>query len=91
MYQAWDTLGVVLMRKGRLKEAGEAFDKSLSLFKGNMSVLLNVAEFKIMTGARSEAVELLDVINKKSAGLSAEEKDKFITLRGKTNKRGSGL
>ncbi len=74
MSSSWDTLGVVLMKTGRLDEAQKAFEKSLSINQSDPSVFLHMAEFHLMKGDNTQARELMVMLDGKRDELSSEDK-----------------
>ena len=83
IYATWDTLGLVLMRTGRLNEAEEAFEQSLSLFQGDLRVLLNMAELKSLKGEKKQSREMLERVSQQSHLLTPEDQERFTKLREK--------
>ena len=83
IYATWDTLGEILMRTGRLTEAEEAFEQSLSLFQGDMRVLLNMAELKSLQGDKKQALEMLGRVKAQSHLLPPEDQARLNDIRDK--------
>jgi tetratricopeptide (TPR) repeat protein len=83
IYATWDTLGLVLMRIGRLEEAEEAFKQSLSLFQGDLRVLLNMAELKSLQGDKKQAREMLERVQSQSHQLPPEDQARLKDIREK--------
>ena len=83
IYATWDTLGEILMRTGRLTEAEEAFKQSLSLFQGDMRVLLNMAELKSLQGDKKQALEMLGRVKAQSHLLPPEDQARLNDIRDK--------
>lgn len=77
MYQAWDTLGVVLMRTGRLDESAKALEKSLSLVQSDPGVFLHLAELRVVRGEKDRALELIQMLYGKADLMSAADQQKL--------------
>jgi len=78
--QAWDTLGVILLRTGRLAEAEKALERSLSIYQGDPSVFLHMLEVQVVRGNLKRARELVPVLYDKLGRLSAADQEKLNTL-----------
>ena len=83
IYATWDTLGLVLMRTGRLNEAETAFKESLSLFQEDMQVVLNMAELRLLQGNKQQSAKMLERISPRSHQLPPEDQERFTKLREK--------
>lgn len=70
---AWDTLGVILMKRGRLQEAGESLQKAVALSPENASIQVHLAQYYERTGKPDKAVELADSLLAHPSGLSLAE------------------
>ncbi len=60
--QAWDTLGVILMRTDRLEEAQTALENAISFSADKTSVKLSMAELQARLGNRKSALELVEEV-----------------------------
>lgn len=74
---AWDTLAVILMKRGRLDEAGEGLQKAVALSPDNPSVQVHLAQFYEKTGKISKASELADSLLAHPSGLSLSEQEEL--------------
>ena len=52
---AWDTLGVILMRQGKLEEAEKALSEAIKLSRRNPAIFLHSAELLFEQGNKKEA------------------------------------
>ena len=84
--EAYDTLGVILMKTKRLSDAEEALEKSQSLFSGNVHVQMHMAELQMMKGNAKRAADLLEKVSANSENLSADDRIKLKTLN-QSNRR----
>jgi Flp pilus assembly protein TadD len=80
MYQAWDTLGVILTKTGRLKDADDALRKALALFADDPVVHMHKVELLLLRGERDAALRALATIKGKRDLLSLEDKMRFDQL-----------
>jgi Tfp pilus assembly protein PilF len=80
MYQAWDTLGVILMKAGRLEDSDEALRKSLGLFADDPVVHLHMVELHLLRGDRDAARQAIAAIKDKRDFLPLEDKMRFDEL-----------
>lgn len=80
-YIAWDTLGEICMKTGRMDEAEQSFQKALSLFQSDMRVHLHLAEILIAKGRKQEAGRILDMLFEKMNQLPLEDQGKVVELR----------
>ena len=60
MANAWDTLGVILMRQGKLDEAEKALSEALKLSRRNPATFLHSAELLFEQGNKKEAKAICD-------------------------------
>ncbi len=74
---AWDTLGVVLMKTGRLDEAQRAFEKSIELRPEDLDTHTHLAELYVKRGDSPRALKLAETLLGREADLSAEQRDKL--------------
>lgn len=82
---AWDTLGMILLKRGTIPEAGEMFQKALSLSPDNLSVQVHLVMLYEKAGNLKKALELAEGLLSQPAGLSQAEQ---ATLR-RISRRGS--
>ena len=66
----WDTLGMILIGKGKLKEAEEAINKSLSIYPDDANVLLHRAQLFMKKGDKNGVREIITVLLTKRSRLS---------------------
>jgi tetratricopeptide (TPR) repeat protein len=83
---AWDTLGMILYKRGQLPEAGQTFQKALALAPGNPSIQLHLAQWHEKSGDVKKAAEMADTLLMQPTGLSQADQE---TLR-KMSRSGSG-
>lgn len=62
MYNAWDTLGVILMKQQDLAEAELAFERALAFPQADFMVFVHMAELQVLRGNKARAAELLGVV-----------------------------
>ena len=74
---AWDTLGVILMRRGAHAEAEEALRKSLALFAENPVVQLHLAQLAEKRGEAGKAADLADELLARPTGLDIEDQEEL--------------
>jgi predicted Zn-dependent protease len=74
---AWDTLGEILVKRGKLAEAGVEFQKALALTPDSPVVQLHVASLYEKTGEFQKAAELTDNLLGRPAGLSQMEQEEL--------------
>jgi len=86
MYQAWDTLGVILMKTKRLEEAQKALDMALSLFLDDMSLFVHLAELQALKGNPKRAAEFADRALERPDLLSPRDRDMARDIRSKGEK-----
>jgi tetratricopeptide (TPR) repeat protein len=80
VFQAWDTLGVVLMRTGRYEEALKSFEKSLSIAQSDPVVFLNLAELQVLRGEPERARQLVQMLYAKMEQLSRTDQERLTGL-----------
>lgn len=73
-----DTLGVILMKQGKLDEAEAALRKSLELFGESLEVQTHLVELLDKKGDRTKAVKLAEELLLREAELATPDRD---TLR----------
>jgi tetratricopeptide (TPR) repeat protein len=78
--QGWDTLGVILLRRGRLADAQTALERSLSLHQGDAATFLHLTEVNVARGNMSRAQELIHVLYDKVSQLSRKDQEKLNGL-----------
>jgi Tfp pilus assembly protein PilF len=82
----WDTLGMILFKRGKLPEAGEALQKSLSLSPDNPAVQLHLAQWHEKKGDMKKAAELAGNLLAHPIGLSQADQE----LLRRISRAGSG-
>lgn len=80
MYAAWDTLGVILMRRGKLEEAEKAFEQALSIMQDDMRVYLHMAQLQMALGNTGRARELVNMLESRRAELPPMEQGELRDL-----------
>lgn len=80
-HQFWDTLGVTLMKAGRLQEAEKALDRALSLFQGDLSVFLHMADVQVRLGNRDRAEDIIAMLSEKRGQLTSDDAQELLRLR----------
>jgi tetratricopeptide (TPR) repeat protein len=80
MHQAWDTLGEILMRQGKLAEAEVALEKVLALTPDSPGALLHMAQLQAAKGDKPHAREILHMIADRADRLSSEAKAEYDAL-----------
>jgi Tfp pilus assembly protein PilF len=81
MPQAWDTLGVVLLKQDKLDEAEEALEKALSLTQESIDTFLHMAQLQAAKGDKKHAREIMLMIADKTGRLSSEAKADYDRLQ----------
>ena len=82
MYNAWDTLGVILLKLSRLEEAEAALEKAITISQGSdPAVLINMAELQFVKGDRKKARELVSTLPEESHLLNREYREKLSDLK----------
>ena len=71
----WDTLGMILLKRGRLPEAGEAIQKALSLSPDNPAVQLHLAQWYEKKGDVKKSSELAGNLLAHPIGLSQADQE----------------
>ncbi len=74
---AWDTLGAIQMKRGLLQEAGEAFQKALSLVPDSPAVQFHLAVLCEKKGDFRKAAELSESLLARPLGLSQAEQEEL--------------
>jgi len=77
MGTAWDTLGMILIKRGKLKEAGDGFQKALALMPDSLVVQFHMAILYEKTGELQKAGEIAENLLAHPAGLSQTEQDEL--------------
>ena len=77
LYQGWDSLGMILMKTGRLEEAAKAFTQALSLSQDDAEVYLHFAELELQRGHADVVRSLLPALNAKHHDLSVKEQEQL--------------
>jgi tetratricopeptide (TPR) repeat protein len=81
MYQAWDTLGMALLKLARLPEAEEALEKALALAPDDADVAVHMAELRAVQGDKARAKELVDSLAARERDLSESEQNRLERVR----------
>ncbi|NKB24722.1 MAG: tetratricopeptide repeat protein [Kiritimatiellae bacterium] len=77
----WDTYGVILFKKNKLKEAEDAILKALELAPNYPLFSLHIAQVYERKGLTQKALELVDLILARPAALGPESYDEAQALR----------
>jgi Flp pilus assembly protein TadD len=80
LYQAHDTLGVIMMKSKRLDEAEKAFSKALSIYDGNPDVQMNMAELQAAKGNKTQALKIVGKLAEKRTQFSEESQQRLDEL-----------
>jgi len=78
---AWDTLGVIYMRTGRLTDAEHALGKALPLAATDLVVHLHMAEMHALRGHPEEAGRHLYAVRQRRGELTAQQKLDHARIR----------
>ncbi|MFC1497772.1 tetratricopeptide repeat protein [Verrucomicrobiota bacterium] len=81
LHEAWDTLGVILMKQGKLDEADEKLEWTLSLTQDDPGVFVHMAQLKIRQGHKEQALELINILKDKRSQLSREDRRTIDSLQ----------
>ena len=84
---AWDTLGTILMKQGKLEGAGEAFKKALAMSPESPVVQLHMAMLYEKKGERQKAAELTENLLSRPAGLSQDEQDELRKINRRVSQK----
>lgn len=73
----WDTLGVILTRRGRLQDAEQAMQKALDLAqdKASPGLMLHMADVQAQLGNKQKAAGLIEAAENVKSQLSAEDQE----------------
>jgi len=80
MHQAWDTLGEVLLKQGKLEDSEEALQKALSL-ASDVGAFLHMAQLQAAKGDKEHAREIVQMIADKTGRLSSDAKAEYDRLQ----------
>jgi tetratricopeptide (TPR) repeat protein len=83
---AWDTLAVILMKRGKLPEAGDGLKKALALAPDNPYIQVHLAQYYEKTGKLAKAVELADSLLAHPVGLSLSEQNELRRIGRSANR-----
>jgi tetratricopeptide (TPR) repeat protein len=81
IYNAWDTLGAILMDTGNLKEAESALRRSLTLSQSDPVVFLHMAQVQQKLGRPELASELTKMLEKRRNSLGFNDQAKLDDLQ----------
>ncbi len=76
LHTVWDTLGLVLMQRGRIVEAADAFDRALAAAPNDLGALLNAADTSTRLGRNRRARRHLRRLRRYADQLSAAENER---------------
>jgi len=77
---AWDTLGVILTRQKRYREAASALEKSLAIFQ-SPPVYLHMAECQALMGNRTRALDLVEELLPNRDEMPPADREKLIAIQ----------
>ena len=80
LYQAWDTLGHILLDAGRPDEAAKAVEQALTLCKTDARLHVSLATVRFAQGRTDEARHILREIPAKCPSVSSEAKAEIAAL-----------
>lgn len=80
LYHAQDTLGVVLLRTGRLDEAEKAFTDALAVRSSYVRAMLHLVEVHLKRGNTAEGRQMLTSMADKRVLFSSEDRDLYDAL-----------
>lgn len=81
MPAAWDTMGVILMKKVKLDESEKALEKAMALSPNNISILLHMAQLQVLKGNKQKAVAILGTLSSQQGRLSGETFSDFEKVK----------
>lgn len=81
LYQAWATLGEILVKAKRVDEGRQAFEKGLALSPQAAPILLQLASLELAAGHKQVAAKHLDQVAPQLADLSPEDAALYDSLR----------
>lgn len=84
---AWDTLGVILMKRGKLAEAGEIFQKALALAPETPMVQFHMAVLSDKTGDTRRAFEITENLLANPVGLSQKEQEELRQINRRASRK----
>ena len=80
LYQAWDTLGHILLDAGQPDEAAKAVEQALALCQTDVRLLVSLATIRFTQGRTDEARKILREISAKFPSVSADVKTEITAL-----------
>jgi tetratricopeptide (TPR) repeat protein len=90
-HSPWDTLGVILMKAGRLDESGKALQRAATLAPESLAVQTHLAELYARQGQEERAAQLADQLLAFPGELTREDRDTLsqisrrVLIAGATN------
>jgi Tfp pilus assembly protein PilF len=78
---AWDTLGVILMRTGRLDEAGEALSRAMAIAPDDLEFHVHMLDLQFRKGNTGEARAILNALQGRESELSPEASETLQDVR----------
>ncbi|NQU39359.1 MAG: polysaccharide biosynthesis tyrosine autokinase [Lentisphaerae bacterium] len=81
VHNAWDTLGLILLKQDRTEEAATAFETALHLDSNDICAILNTAEIRVRQGRLRPARKLLRKLAPRLNQLIATERDRYENLK----------
>ena len=78
---AWDTLGMIQMKRGKWTEAGEAFQKALSLEPESTAVQFHMAVLYGKKGEPRKAAEIAENLLAHPVGLSTADQEELRQIK----------
>ncbi len=79
--RSWDTLAVILMKKGAFAESEKAFQKGITSFQGNYTIYAHLAELYAEMSQPARALEVIDFLKSKHVVLPVDEENRLEILR----------
>jgi len=90
LYQAWDTLGLVLMRRGQLEEAQQALDRAAVSGAGHPNVLMNLADLSLLRNDPGRARQLVETVSSMRSELTAGEEARLDEIKRRAERADAG-
>jgi len=82
-HQAYDTLGVILLRTKRLDDAEKALNQALAIDNADLHAQMHMAEIQIAKVNKTKALEIIEMLTGKRNQLPVENQNQLDELRRK--------